>query len=234
MKEDPPLEAKCRDKFLVQSVGIPADADANVASIWSNIEKTNKSSIQERKIRVSFLPSHDSSTGASASNTPQHHSVNGALASSQMSDHDGPPPAYNSPPSQNYGSPASSSTKAAPPDREAPSAPFSTAKDPAASSSTGSATTTAGVISNSVSNAASATQQTLQQQLENAKAQIAALQKSATESGASLKQRAVGGDERSGGRALAQAPGQAAAEGVPVQIVAALCLLSFLLAYFLF
>lgn len=27
MKADPPKDAKCRDKFLVQSVGIPADQD---------------------------------------------------------------------------------------------------------------------------------------------------------------------------------------------------------------
>ena len=34
MKEDPPLEAKCRDKFLVQSVAIPADKDVeNVSQI---------------------------------------------------------------------------------------------------------------------------------------------------------------------------------------------------------
>ena len=34
MKEDPPLEAKCRDKFLVQSVAVTADREfSNVASI---------------------------------------------------------------------------------------------------------------------------------------------------------------------------------------------------------
>ena len=34
MKEDPPLDAKCRDKFLVQSVAVSADKEfTNVASI---------------------------------------------------------------------------------------------------------------------------------------------------------------------------------------------------------
>lgn len=34
MKEDPPLDAKCRDKFLVQSVAISADKEyANVSSV---------------------------------------------------------------------------------------------------------------------------------------------------------------------------------------------------------
>jgi hypothetical protein len=34
MKEDPPLDAKCRDKFLVQSVAVTADKEfSNVPSI---------------------------------------------------------------------------------------------------------------------------------------------------------------------------------------------------------
>ena len=34
MKEDPPLDAKCRDKFLVQSVAVTADKEfTNVASL---------------------------------------------------------------------------------------------------------------------------------------------------------------------------------------------------------
>ncbi len=36
MKEDPPLDAKCRDKFLVQSVAVTADRElSNVAAIVS-------------------------------------------------------------------------------------------------------------------------------------------------------------------------------------------------------
>lgn len=36
MKEDPPFDAKCRDKFLVQSVAITADRElSNVAAIVS-------------------------------------------------------------------------------------------------------------------------------------------------------------------------------------------------------
>lgn len=34
MKEDPPMDARCRDKFLVQSVAVTADKEfSNVASI---------------------------------------------------------------------------------------------------------------------------------------------------------------------------------------------------------
>ncbi len=34
MKQEPPLDAKCRDKFLVQSVAVTADKEfANIGSI---------------------------------------------------------------------------------------------------------------------------------------------------------------------------------------------------------
>lgn len=79
MKEDPPADAKCKDKFLVQSVAITGDLEfSNVTSIVSLIkievsksrsnkyrgqfEKAPKSAIQERKIRVTYLPA-DSTTG---------------------------------------------------------------------------------------------------------------------------------------------------------------------------
>ena len=39
MKEDPPPDAKCRDKFLVQAVPITSDKEfANLASIVSRAE----------------------------------------------------------------------------------------------------------------------------------------------------------------------------------------------------
>lgn len=60
MKEDPPPDYKCRDKFLVQSVLITADREAsNVQAIWSQMEKTNKSAITEKKIRVVFLQQNE-------------------------------------------------------------------------------------------------------------------------------------------------------------------------------
>lgn len=60
MKEQPAPDARCRDKFLVQSVAIAPNTAApdgsNISQIWSNIEQTAKSSIQEKKIKVNFLP----------------------------------------------------------------------------------------------------------------------------------------------------------------------------------
>ena len=66
MKEDPPPDARCRDKFLVQSVAITPDKETGtINQIWANIEQIAKSSIQEKKIRVNFLPA-DGSAGAGA------------------------------------------------------------------------------------------------------------------------------------------------------------------------
>ena len=91
--------------------------------------------------------------------------------------------------------------------------------------------------STSVSAAASSAGQTLQQQLDAAKETIAGLRGQAEEQG--LRQRkGDGASQDSRDRAAAGGTGMAlqapATEGVPVQIVAALCLLSFLLAYFFF
>lgn len=57
MKEEPPLSAKCRDKFLVQSTIITPELETtNLTDIWPQIEKENKSAIHEQKIRCAFLP----------------------------------------------------------------------------------------------------------------------------------------------------------------------------------
>ncbi|MCJ1443713.1 MAG: phosphatidylinositol-binding protein scs2 [Stictis urceolatum] len=208
MKEDPPLDAKCRDKFLVQSAMVN-DADsangadgANVASLWPTIEKTAKDTIKERKIRVIFLPAHDT--------TPQH-SVNGLSYSEVTPSQRSPSPQYGSPSQTSAGVRSETSGTNEPGTLEAASA--------------------------SISTAASVTKDTLAQQLENAKAQIAQLKAQIEDQG--LRQRktnAVAQDSRE--RVTAGTTGMGVqsrpAEGVPVQIVAALCLLSFLFAYFLF
>ncbi len=80
MKQEPPLDAKCRDKFLVQSVTITPDKEfSGVSQIvgfpvprqqqpgvltqpaqWDSVER---SAIQEKKIRVLWLaPSQENAT----------------------------------------------------------------------------------------------------------------------------------------------------------------------------
>ncbi|PWN28629.1 VAMP-associated protein [Jaminaea rosea] len=57
MKEEPPMSAKCRDKFLVQSTIITPDREnTQIADLWGLVEQEDKSAIHEQKIRCAFLP----------------------------------------------------------------------------------------------------------------------------------------------------------------------------------
>jgi len=79
MREDPPLDAKCRDKFLVQSIPVAASKDVPA---WNQLEKEHKASIQERKIRVHYLPADGQ--------TPRSNGVDSHADDSVLS----PPPQY--------------------------------------------------------------------------------------------------------------------------------------------
>ncbi|CAK1362612.1 unnamed protein product [Cercospora beticola] len=214
MKEDPPLDARCRDKFLVQSVAIGADVQvANVTQVWANIEQTAKSSIQEKKIRVSFLPADGSAgVGAAASPSP---------APNGVSHHD-EPPAYSSPspaavtPARNFGSSSSNFEKSPPP-----------ADDLTQSQSTLHSATAA------VSNATGVSQAELERQLAAANDTIRDLRAKAAEA-TGLRQRNAGGSTATTTKGAPSAVTQPAPGGVPVQIVAAIALLSFLIAYLFF
>ncbi|KAK4549714.1 hypothetical protein LTR36_005015 [Oleoguttula mirabilis] len=215
MKEDPPPDARCRDKFLVQSVAITPDKEfGTVAQVWSNIEQTAKSSIQEKKIRVNFLPA-DGSAGT-ASSTQQEEG----------------PPAYSSP-----------SPSAVTPQRSSLGAvgAMSTPSDkPAGSTNRGEAVesahnpaveqSTLGAAAAAVTSVIPTSRDDLQRSLEAANAQIKQLQQSASEG---LRQRKVtaDGEKTTSITGLQNAP---APGGVPVQYVAALCLMCFLIAYMFF
>jgi hypothetical protein len=57
MKEEPPMSAKCRDKFLVQSTIITPDREnIQLTELWGVVEKEDKNAIHEQKIRCAFLP----------------------------------------------------------------------------------------------------------------------------------------------------------------------------------
>jgi hypothetical protein len=196
MKEDPPLDAKCRDKFLVQSVVISPDDDpTNVTTIWENLTK-NKSSISEKKIRVNFLPAGGASSG-----------TNGIYA-----DHAEEPPAYTSPSPTQYGSPA-----------------------PQSSTETAKSTVTGAAEATGVTAAASAVYAAvpksgddLKQQLAAANAQIQKLTSQLADP--QVRQRKV----QEASEKMQTVVAQTNEGGVPLQIVAGLCLLSFLIAYLFF
>ena len=196
MKEDPPLDAKCRDKFLVQSVVISANDDAsNVASIWANIEKTNKSSVSERKIRVNFLPAG----GATSA-------VNGIYAQTEE------PPAYSSPSPTQFGSPAPQSSQ------ETPKSSVASAAD-----STG-----VSAVASAAYAAVPKSGEDIKQQLAAANAQIQKLTSQLADP--QLRQRKV----QEASEKVQTVVAQTNEGGVPLQIVAGLCLLSFLIAYLFF
>jgi hypothetical protein len=204
MKEDPPLDAKCRDKFLVQSVLTTSDNADNVASIWQSVEKTAKASIQERKIRVNFLPADPGSA------------VNGVAAHPEEE-----PPAYSSP-TPLFGSPSPHTPAAA----SAVSKSVSESK-PATSSSAEPASTL-GNAHAAAADAVPASAEDLQDQLAAAKAQIAKLTSQLNDP--QLRQRKV----QEASEKMQTVVQQSNESGVPVQIVAGLCLLSFLIAYLFF
>jgi hypothetical protein len=205
MKEDPPLDAKCRDKFLVQSVLTTSDNADNVASIWQSVEKTAKASIQERKIRVNFLPPDAGSA------------VNGVAT------HPEEEPAPYGSPTPVFGSPSPHTPAAT---TSAASKPISESKP--ATSSSAELSSTPGNTHAAVTSAVPTSTEELQQQLAVAKAQIAKLTSQLNDP--QLRQRKV----QEASEKMQTVVQQSNESGVPVQIVAGLCLLSFLIAYLFF
>lgn len=205
MKEDPPLDAKCRDKFLVQSVVLKSADVSNVAALWADIEKTSKSSIQERKIRVIFLPANGE---AAATN---------GFASSTRESEDHPHSE-----SAVFGSPAAH-TPASGNTRGDVSGTQSTAQSVVSGASTAVAS-----AAGAVSKAVPTSQEELKQQLAEAKVQIKKLTNQLGDP--QLRQRKV----QEASDKIQTVVQQSGETGVPVQVVAGLCLLSFLLAYLFF
>ncbi|KAF9880753.1 integral er membrane protein [Colletotrichum karsti] len=211
MKAEPPMDAKCRDKFLVQSV--PITADKEFASIANILDQTDKASMTERKIRVNWLAAEDQSPngqGASGvASTPNRHSVVNGDHTPDVS--------------RVYSSP-SQETEAASPSAGQPTSPE--VKDDAVSEK---AVSTVSAASNIVTSTAQVTYDELKQKLQQAEAKIAGLQDTS-----GLRQRVKTETEKLPSPQQAAAAVRQGAEGVPVQMVAILCLVSFLLAYFFF
>ena len=219
------------------------------------MEKTSKGSIQERKIRVVFLQAGDSSSA-----TPVHNHMNGTV---RPLDYILPirpklteikrlqadePPAYRSP-SPTYASPGPEVTPSQSRSVTAPVGPYNTvdetpadnqhlgdARASAFNPTSSSPQNTIAAAASSITNAIPSGED-VKAQLAEAKAQILKLKEQAEEQ--VLRQRksdALNQDSKARistgttGMGVRRQP----AEGVPVPIVAALCLLSFLLAYFFF
>ncbi|KAI8946586.1 PapD-like protein [Xylaria longipes] len=203
MKLEPPSGTKCRDKFLVQSVAITPEKDfANLASIWDTIDK---SMVQEKKIRVSFLEPKSSPVADTNITTPNKSTaVNGGDATPEVA-----PPAYSSPGDYSAGrSEPKSSIEEESHLEEKPSF---------------------------ASPVAVATTKNSEPSREEPKTEKKSAQLKEADGG--LRQRKTGttsGEKPITKPAQLAQTARAGTEGVPVQITAVLCLLSFLLAYFFF
>ncbi|KAL7796057.1 PapD-like protein [Trichoderma ceciliae] len=214
MKADPPLDAKCRDKFLVQSA--PITSDKEFASIASVLESTDKASLFERKIRVNWLhatdsPDHGPSAVHPTIATPSKQgAVNGSYDTPDA------PRAYSSPS-------AADSSSAAPP-------PYTNEEGDDDDSRPQTAKSAASKTASAVTSTAQAVTDDLKAKVAQLEAELANYKNSG------LRQRNVkdgsGGEKSAAGAVVQQA--KQVVEGVPVKIVAILCLISFLLAYVFF
>ncbi|KAF2035428.1 VAMP-associated protein [Setomelanomma holmii] len=220
MKEDPPPDAKCRDKFLVQSVLVTADKEfTNVGSLWAHIEQTSKSSIQEKKIRVLFLSADDATTPAKTNGASSFNSLPSAYSPEAVTPQRGVPEA--------------SGLVSRPDERPADSKNLGEIKDETFSPATGGVGATVSAAAARVSNAIPTSQEDLKAQLDAAKAEISRLTTQASEA-TGLRQRKAEPSRDSKSQLSTANTQIAPAGGVSVQITAVLCLLSFLIAYFLF
>ncbi|EAA31444.2 hypothetical protein GE21DRAFT_8371 [Neurospora crassa] len=210
MKQEPPSDARCRDKFLVQSVAITGDKEfTNVAQIWDGVDK---SQVQEKKIRVLWLPPFGEETTSPVAATP--------IRPSTSSRAEETPAPFTSP----------SETRSSTVDT----------RDIKQESDVGeNFQSTVAAVASTAQHTASETYEQLKEQLAKAQATIASLQNDAA-SGLRQRKAAVAdavGEQASNVQATAQDLAQSArqgTEGVPVQIAAVLCLVSFLLAYIFF
>lgn len=206
MKQDVSNDAKCRDKFLVQSA--PITPDKEFSSIASVLETTDKSLVQDRKIRVNWLAPAGAGAPSAPLSTPSKRLSNGTPDTPDLTSR-----AFSSP-SGNTETPSS-----APPPYDIKSNEHDDESvDVKSAVSQASAT---------VASTAQVTYDELKQKLAQAEAQLVSLKDGG------LRQRKVPGSNEKTVEQVAQQVKQTV-EGVPVQIVALLCLLSFLLAYFFF
>ncbi|CAK7265438.1 phosphatidylinositol-binding protein scs2 [Sporothrix epigloea] len=236
LKQDPPSDYKCRDKFMVQAVPITGDKEfISVQDIWNHIEKSD---VQERKIRVNFLPAEDHAAVAPTVTPTRQSATKQTDATPGVS-----PPAFVSPsheietngvssptaavasvgsPVNDVASPTSAASPATPPIRNAVA--------PSAARTT---TTT---------NDKDSTIAALTAKLAEAEALISVLKKNeglrqrkAVSSGAEVSEQSSSSDSKSAAPKAALLPkNRLGTEGVPLSITAILVLLSFLLAYFFF
>ncbi|KAM0347722.1 hypothetical protein ACHAPU_004737 [Fusarium lateritium] len=220
MKQDPAPDARCRDKFLVQST--PITADKEFASVANVLETTDKAHLIERKIRVNWLAA--GSDADAGSNRPLSTPNKQAIANGVNDTPDV---------SRTYSSPGArdDSPSTAPPPYQSPREPSQDDERPKSAYEEAEGKSVISQATTAIKETAELTYEDLKAKLVQAEQQLVALKDSG------LRQRNVksasNDDEKRPLAQAAQAVTQTV-EGVPVQMAAILCLISFLLAYFFF
>ncbi|KAJ5149472.1 MSP domain protein [Penicillium atrosanguineum] len=220
MKDEPASDAKCKDKFLVQSVAVGRDMEfSNVTAIF---EKTSKSAVIEKKIRVNWLAS-DANLATDSSKLGANDSVRTLYSKRNPRPTPLPAETLRLQPRARRTSP-SKHRPSLPPDFSEKTK--SESESPQSSEPAGAfATAKAAVIG------AIPSSDEMKAQLADANAQIQRLKDRLADQG--LRQRKTGVEAKAAPATMTQQHGPAES-GVPVQMVAGLCLLSFLIAYFFF
>ncbi|KAL2888885.1 MSP domain-containing protein [Ceratocystis lukuohia] len=218
MKTEPPLDAKCRDKFLVQSAVINGENEyAGVAAV---LETTDKKQLREKKIRVTWLrgPSGDKSVLATPKREQQSNNVNSPNIATPLP--------FSSPKDMQTTTPQIQPAEM----KSDPIAHEPSVIDPVTSSPAPAPVKEKPTVADEVSG------------LRQRKAQEPSLSEkpapipgapAAPELAPAVKTDLPVDTPEASSQTLAS-PHRNVTEGVPVKIVAILCMLSFLLAYFFF
>ncbi|CAH0058790.1 unnamed protein product [Clonostachys solani] len=210
MKQEPALDAKCRDKFLVQSA--PITGDKEFTSIANVLESTEKGSLQERKIRVNWLPPKSEETPeptpAVLATPNKQTAINGGAADTPNA-------------SQSFSSPAahldSSPSTAPPPYPEIKTEEVEEPKLEAIKAAPAPVKAAAAAVVSAATTTATSVKDTVDQELKKR----------------NISSGATATAERPAAPRTAQAV-VPTVQGVPVKTTALLCFLAFLIAYLFF
>ncbi|KAJ2903241.1 Vesicle-associated protein 2-2 [Zalerion maritima] len=204
MKQEPPLDARCKDKFLVQSVSISTDLEfSNVSTLWHQFDG-DKSAIAEKKIRVQWLPAESSNHLPAV--TPTKPTSHDSLTTPNTDAH-----SFSSPGDESQ----IADTTALP--------EMSSSPEPVAAKETKS-------DSEPPAPKGKSSYEELESRLQHAEATIVRLK---DDGGIRQRKGASASNEKSSPPQMAMQERQSSG-GVPLNIVAAIALFSFLLAYFFF
>ncbi|KAI6248194.1 hypothetical protein HI914_03718 [Erysiphe necator] len=209
MKEDPPLDTRCRDKFLVQSVAVAGENENPLqGATWRNVDEADKTAIQEKKIKVTYLPPlPGSGSTVEITGTPIKNSVG-------FSENEGA-----SPPQDNHRSPSPETTYT-PDNRASNRQTFGISSFDPVNTSSGS----------TITKPSTQTYEDILARLSKAEEIVAKYEQEDNFQNSKLFSEKTSNDAT----IKLEHRMQHGSQGVPLQVVAILCFTSFLLAYLLF